>query len=66
MIVLMENGGVWVVEVKPSLDYEALGQVLTYKLLLWEDHPELGEPKAAIIVCGGGDPMIEAASLRVP
>lgn len=54
MIILMEDGGVRVVEVKPSLDYEALGQALTYKLLFWEDHPELGEPKAAIIVCSGG------------
>lgn len=58
-LLVLGDDNVWVVEVKPKLNYEALGQVLVYKDLLGEDHPELGELKTAIIVCEESDPIIE-------
>lgn len=50
---------VWVVEIKPKLNYEAVGQAIVYSDLFEEDHPELGTPKVAIVVCDYGDPLIE-------
>ena len=64
-LLLLGANDTWVIEVRRKLDYEALGQVLVHKDLLEEDHPGLGETKAAILVYEETDPLIEKTSEKL-
>lgn len=43
-------------EIKPKLNYKVSGQVLVYKELLLEDHPELRKVKLAMTILSETDP----------
>ena len=49
-LVSIESGKArfWIIEGKRELNYEAIGQVLTYAVLFEQDHPSLGEIRMGI------------------
>jgi len=49
-LVSIKSGGnrFWIIEGKEELNYEAIGQVLTYTVLFEQDHPSLGEIRMGI------------------
>lgn len=49
----------YIIEVKPTADMRALGQILTYHELFTADHPELPNP-LKMIVCGAVERELEA------
>lgn len=56
----LNRAGAWrLMKIKPKLNYKVPGQVLVYKELLLEDHPELREVKPAIAVLSETDPILE-------
>lgn len=59
-LVFQKKDEIWLIEAKKKLNYEALGQVITYKTLYLHKVPPSKEVKLGI-VCEGGDSEIEAA-----
>ena len=47
----------WIMEGKEKLNYEAIGQVLTYSYLFSIDYPQFKIKKA--IICQENDPLLE-------
>jgi hypothetical protein len=58
LVVSKDFSSNWVIEIKESLNYEAIGQVLIYKDLLEEDYPWLGSLNMGI-ACLYGDERLE-------
>ncbi len=52
-----DDGSVWVIEVKPKLNWEAFGQVIAYGYLYEREH---GVSVKRAVLCSRGDPEIES------
>ncbi len=55
---VISKNNVWILEGKENLNFEAIGQILTYKYMVEKDYPWLGKLKIGI-VCMYGDEKLE-------